>query len=47
VVFACAAGEVEAPPVQVEQMAREAVETAVERAVRAAKGRDGVPGLAD
>jgi len=47
VVFACSAGVVEAPPIQVEQMAREAVEMAVERGVRAAKGRDGVPGLAD
>jgi len=47
VLFACSAGTVVAPPVQVEQMAREATETAVERAVRAAKGRDGIPGLAD
>lgn len=47
VIFACSAGAAEAPPVQVEQMAREAVEMAVERAVRLAKGRDGVPGLAD
>jgi len=45
VVFACSAGSVEAPPIQVEQMAREAVEMAVERGVRAAKGRDGVVGL--
>jgi L-aminopeptidase/D-esterase-like protein len=47
VLFACSAGTIEAPPIQIEQMAREAVEVAVERAVRAAKGRDGVPGLAD
>lgn len=47
VVFACSAGSVEAPPIQVEQLAREATETAIERAVRMAKGRDGVPGLAD
>ena len=47
VVFACSAGAAEAPPIQVEQMAREAVEMAVERAVRLAKGRDGIPGLAD
>jgi L-aminopeptidase/D-esterase-like protein len=47
VVFACSAGTVEAPPVQVEQAAREAVEMAVERGVRLAKGRDGIPGLAD
>ena len=47
VIFACSAGAAEAPPIQVEQMAREAVEMAVERAVRLAKGRDGVPGLAD
>jgi L-aminopeptidase/D-esterase-like protein len=46
VVFACSAGQVTAPPIQVEQLAREAAETAIERAVRAAKGRDGVPGLA-
>jgi L-aminopeptidase/D-esterase-like protein len=45
--FACSAGKAEAPPIQVEQMAREATEMAVERGVRAAKGRDGVPGLAD
>jgi L-aminopeptidase/D-esterase-like protein len=47
VVFACCAGTAEAPPIQVEQMAREAVEMAVERGVRLAKGREGVPGLAD
>lgn len=47
VVFACSAGTLEAPPVQIEQMAREATEIAIERGVRAAKGRDGVPGLAD
>jgi L-aminopeptidase/D-esterase-like protein len=47
VLFACSAGGVEAPPIQVEQLAREVTEVAVERAVRAAKGRDGVPGLAD
>jgi len=47
VLFACSAGTVEAPPIQVEQMAREAVEMAVERAVREAKGRDGVVGIAD
>ena len=47
VIFACAAGSAEAPPIQVEQMAREAVEMAVERGVRQAKGRDGVPGFAD
>ena len=47
VIFACSAGELEAPPIQVEQLAREATEMAVERAVRFAKGRDGVPGLAD
>jgi len=47
VLFACSAGTAEAPPIQVEQLAREATEAAVERAVRLAKGRDGVPGLAD
>lgn len=47
VVFACSAGGVEALAIQIEQMAREAAETAIERAVRLAQGRDGVPGLAD
>ena len=47
VCFACSAGERDAPPIQVEQMAREATEMAIERAVRTAKGRDGIPGLAD
>jgi D-aminopeptidase len=45
--FACSAGAIEAPPIQVEQMAREATEAAIERGVRTAKGRDGIPGLAD
>ncbi|HXY68017.1 MAG TPA: P1 family peptidase [Gemmatimonadales bacterium] len=47
IVFACSAGALAAPAVQVEQLARAATEAAVERAVRAARGRDGVPGLAD
>ena len=47
VIFACSAGAIEAPPIQIEQMGREATEMAVERAVRLAKGRDGIPGLAD
>ena len=47
VVFACSAGAVPASPIQVEQLARRATETAVERGVRAARGRDGIPGLAD
>ena len=47
IVFACSAGAVQAPAMQVEQMARVATEMAVERAVRMAKGREGVPGLAD
>jgi L-aminopeptidase/D-esterase-like protein len=48
VVFAAAplAGR-EAPPVQVEVLAVQALEEAIERAVRLARGRDGVPGLAD
>jgi len=46
VVFACSAGDAAASPVQVEQLARLAVEAAVERAVRAARGREGIPGLA-
>jgi L-aminopeptidase/D-esterase-like protein len=36
-----------APPIQLEALAVRALEEAVERAVRAARGRDGVPGLAD
>ena len=47
IVFACSAGTTAASAMQVEQMARQATEMAVERAVRAAKGRDGIPGLAD
>ena len=47
VVFACAAGTLAAAAMQVEQLARAVTEMAVERAVRAARGRDGVPGLAD
>jgi L-aminopeptidase/D-esterase-like protein len=47
IVFACSAGGAAAPPFQVEQLARSATEMAVERAVRLAKGREGVPGLAD
>lgn len=47
VIFACTAGTQEAPPIQIEQMAREAVEMSVERGVRLAKGREGMPGLAD
>jgi len=47
VIFACSAGTLEAPPIQIEQMAREAVEMSVERGVKLAKGREGIPGLAD
>jgi L-aminopeptidase/D-esterase-like protein len=36
-----------APAVQVETLAVEALEHAIERGVRAARGRDGIPGLAD
>jgi L-aminopeptidase/D-esterase-like protein len=35
------------PPTQVEVLAVRVLETAIERAVRLARGRDGVPGLAD
>jgi len=45
-----AAAPVEGPTaaaLQVEALAVRALEMAVERAVRTAKGRDGVPGLAD
>jgi L-aminopeptidase/D-esterase-like protein len=45
VVFACSAGQAAGTALQVEQLARQTVETAVERAVRAARGRDGIPGL--
>jgi len=47
VVFACSAGDVPGGVMQVEQMARVATEKAIERGVRMAKGRDGIPGLAD
>jgi L-aminopeptidase/D-esterase-like protein len=47
IVFACSAGALAAPPVQVEQLARAATELAVERAVRTARGRNGLPGMAD
>jgi L-aminopeptidase/D-esterase-like protein len=46
IVFACSSGSAAGTALQVEQIAREAVETAILRAVRAARGRDGVPGLA-
>jgi L-aminopeptidase/D-esterase-like protein len=46
IVFACAAGSAPGTALQVEQLARAAVETAILRAVRAARGRDGIPGLA-
>jgi L-aminopeptidase/D-esterase-like protein len=38
---------VAAPPLHVEALAAFALETAIERAVRLARGRDGVPGLAE
>jgi len=47
IVFACSAGIIDALPIQVEQMARDATEMAIERGVRKARGRDGVPGLSD
>ena len=47
VVFACSAGALPASAFQVEQLARAATEMAVERGVRTANGRDGIPGLAD
>jgi L-aminopeptidase/D-esterase-like protein len=46
ILFACSAGAVPGSALQVEQLARQVSETAVERAVRAARGRDGIPGLA-
>jgi L-aminopeptidase/D-esterase-like protein len=48
VVFAsCPLEGAAATPLQVESMAVRALETAIERAVRLARGRDGIPGLAD
>jgi L-aminopeptidase/D-esterase-like protein len=47
VVFAASAGAVSAPAFHIEQLARVATEMAVERGVRMARGREGVPGLAD
>jgi L-aminopeptidase/D-esterase-like protein len=48
VVFAvCPLDGVPAAPLQVESMAARALEVAIERAVRLARGRDGIPGLAD
>jgi len=47
VVFACSAGNVPGGAMQVEQMARVATEMAIERGVRMAKGREGIPGLGD
>ena len=38
---------VQAPALQIEAMAVSALESAIERAVRSARGRDGIPGLAD
>jgi L-aminopeptidase/D-esterase-like protein len=46
ILFACSAGTAPGSALQVEQLARQVSETAVERAVRAARGRDGIPGLA-
>jgi len=48
VIFAvCPLDGPSAPPPQVEVLAVTALENAVERAVRLAVGRDGIPGLAD
>ena len=48
VVFALAPLEGRAaPPIQIEMLAIEALEDAIERGVRAARGREGIPGLAD
>lgn len=48
VVFAvCPLAGTSASAVQVEALAARALETAVERGVRLARGRDGIPGLAD
>ncbi|MGH7633559.1 MAG: P1 family peptidase, partial [Gemmatimonadaceae bacterium] len=48
VIFATAPLEgVTAPPLQVETLAVRVLSDAIERAVRFARGRDGIPGLAD
>jgi L-aminopeptidase/D-esterase-like protein len=48
IVFALATPEgMAAPPLQVETLAVETLERAIESAVRCARGRDGIPGLAD
>jgi L-aminopeptidase/D-esterase-like protein len=48
IVFALSPVEgVRAPLAQAEMLVVAALEDAIERAVRLAKGRDGVPGLAD
>ena len=48
VIFAlCAVDGAPADPVRAEMLAVSALEQAIERAVRTASGRDGVPGLAD
>jgi len=48
VIFAiCPLDGPSAPPPQVEGLAVAALEDAVERSVRLAVGRDGIPGLAD
>lgn len=46
VVFACSAGNTEAAVIQVEQLAREAAEMAIERGVRTAATMGDIPGLA-
>ena len=48
VIFAiCPLDGPQAPPPQVESLAVTALEEAIERSVRMAVGRDGIPGLAD
>jgi L-aminopeptidase/D-esterase-like protein len=48
IVFAVSAGELPAAtPLMVEQLALRAAETAIERAVRMARGTKDVPGLAE
>ena len=49
VIFALSplAGGVAAPLLQVETLAVASLEQAIERGVRLARGRDGIPGLAD
>jgi len=47
IVFAVSTGDAPADALRVELMAQDALATAIERAVREARGGGGIPGLAD